>query len=165
MPKPEWVLGRRYARPNSRRHFVTINRFLIISGILAIASRTSLFAQTFGEVTGHISDATGAAVPGAKIYLTNAATNAIRETLSTDSGDYTFAAVAPGTYKIRVEQASFKTTGSSNIPVQVQQTVRLDFTLEVGSVTESVEVSAAAPRSEEHTSELQSLAYIVCRLH
>jgi hypothetical protein len=58
----------------------------------------SLFAQTFGEVTGHISDATGAATPGAKIVLTNVATNAIRETVSTDSGDYTFAAAPPGQF-------------------------------------------------------------------
>src|SRR4051812_37023386 len=119
MPKPERVLGRHCARPNSRRQFVTIRRFLFVSGMLAVLSTMSLFAQTFGEVTGHITDATGAAVPAAKIYLTNTATNAVRETLTTDSGDYTFAAVAPGIYKIRVEQASFKTIGSSNVPVQV----------------------------------------------
>ncbi|HXB72505.1 MAG TPA: carboxypeptidase-like regulatory domain-containing protein [Candidatus Acidoferrales bacterium] len=62
------------------------------------------FAQTSGEVTGRISDATGAAVPAARISLTNTATNAVRETISTDSGDNTFAAVAPGIYKIQVEQ-------------------------------------------------------------
>ena len=65
MPKPEWVPGRHYARPNSRRQFVTISRFLFVSGILTVLSTMSLFAQTFGEVTGHISDATGAAkAPG-----------------------------------------------------------------------------------------------------
>lgn len=121
-----------------------IRRFLKISGTLAALSAMSLFAQTFGEVTGHISDATGAAIPAAKIFLTNIATNAVRETVSTESGDYMFAAVAPGVYKIRVEQPSFKITGSSNVQVQVQQTVRLDFTLEVGQVSESVEVSASA---------------------
>jgi len=110
---------------------MTMRRSVLTSGIVGILSAMSLFAQTFGEVTGHISDATGAAVPAAKIFLTNVATNAVRETVSTGSGDYTFAAVAPGIYNIRVEQASFKKTGSSNVPVQVQQTVRLDFTLEV----------------------------------
>src|SRR5205807_1648499 len=111
---------------------------------LGVVSAMPLFAQTFGEVTGHISDASGAAIPAAKISLTNIATNAIRETVSTGSGDYTFAAVAPGVYRIRVEQPSFKTTGSNNVQVQVQQTVRLDFALEVGQVTESVEISASA---------------------
>src|SRR5437016_3156054 len=123
---------------------MTFRRCLFVSGMLAVVSAVSVFAQPFGEVTGRISDASGAALPHARIHLTNTATNAMRETLSTDSGDYTFAAVAPGIYNIRVEQASFKTTGSSNVPVQVQQTVRLDFTLEIGSVTESVEVSASA---------------------
>lgn len=96
---------------------MTISRWLFVSGMLGVLSTISLFAQTFGEVTGHISDPTGAAIPGARVSLTNPATNAVWETLSTDSGDYTFAAVAPGVYKIRVEQSSFKITGSSNIPV------------------------------------------------
>src|SRR5437899_6303746 len=106
--------GPTLARPNSRRQFMTISRPLFASGMLAVLSTLSLFAQTFGEVTEHISDATGAAIPAAKISLANTATNAVRETLSTDSGDYTFAAVAPGIYKIRVEQSSFKTTANSN---------------------------------------------------
>jgi hypothetical protein len=50
---------------------VTIRRFLFVTGIVAALSAVSLFAQTFGEVTGHISDASGAAVPGAKIHFTN----------------------------------------------------------------------------------------------
>jgi hypothetical protein len=114
-------------------------RLLFAAGIWVVLFVTSLFAQTFGEVTGHISDATGASIPGAKILLTNTATNAVRETVSTDSGDDTFAAVAPGVYNIRVEQKSFRTTSSNQVPVQVQQTVRLDFRLEVGAVNESVE--------------------------
>jgi hypothetical protein len=103
-----------------------------------------LFAQTFGVVTGHISDPTGAAVPSATIFLTNVATNAVRTAVSTDSGDYTFPAVAPGVYNIRVERAAFKTASSSNVQVQVQQTLRLDFTLQVGQLTESIEVAASA---------------------
>lgn len=88
--------------------------------------------------------ATGAAVPAAKIFLTNIATHATCETVSTDSGDYAFPAVAPGGYNLRVEHSSFKAAGSRNVQAQVQQTVRLDFTLLVGQVTESVEVSASA---------------------
>ena len=123
-------------------------RFLLIAGMLLAVSAISLFAQTAGEIAGRISDASGAAIPAAKVFLTNTATNAIRETVSTDSGDYTFAAVAPGVYRIRVEQPSFKTTGANNVQVQVQQTVRLDLTLEVGQVTESIEISATAQMLE-----------------
>src|SRR5437763_15323309 len=120
MPKPEGTRSGlfSYARI-SQEAIETMKRYLLISGMLAVLSAVSLFARTFGEVTGHISDATGAAIPGAKILLTNTATNAVRETITTDSGDYTFAAVAPGVYNIRVEQPSFKTIGSNQVPVRV----------------------------------------------
>ena len=120
-----------------------LRRFALLSGMLAVVSAIPLFAQTFGEITGHITDPTGAAVPSAKITLTNLATNAVRTTDSTGSGDYTFPSVAPGFYNVRVEQASFK-TASSNVQVQVQQTLRLDVALEVGQITQSVEVAASA---------------------
>jgi len=121
-----------------------MKRFLVSAAIAMAMSAIPLYAQTFGEITGHISDPSGAAVPGAKVMLTSTATNALRTAVSTDSGDYTFPAVAPGVYNLRVEQASFKAASSSNVQVQVQQTVRLDFTLEVGQISESIEVSAAA---------------------
>jgi hypothetical protein len=100
--------------------------------------------QTLGEVTGHIGDSTGASVPAANITLTNVATNGIRTTVSTDAGDYTFPSVAPGVYNLKTEHPGFKTENTKNVEVQVQQTVRLDFTLQVGQVNESIEVSAAA---------------------
>src|SRR6266568_1333126 len=118
-------------------------RLVLLFTILVAVSAT-VFGQTFGEVTGHISDATGAAVPGAKIALTNVATNAVRITASTDSGDYTFPAVAPGFYTVKVEQPSFKISKVNNVQVQVQQSLRLDFSLEVGQVTDSIEISASA---------------------
>jgi hypothetical protein len=103
-----------------------------------------LLAQTFGVITGHISDPTGAPLAGSEVSLTSVATRAVRTTVTTHSGDYTFTAVEPGFYDVRVEQPSFKTATSSNVQVQVQQTVRLDFTLQVGQVNENVEVSASA---------------------
>src|SRR5450759_2499558 len=121
-----------------------LKRVLLASAIFVAVFAIPLHTQTFGEVTGHISDASGAAVPAAKIALTSVATNAGRTTASTDSGDYTFPAVAPGFYTVRVEQPSFKISTVNNVQVQVQQSLRLDFTLEVGQVTESIEISASA---------------------
>ncbi len=118
--------------------------FLLCSAIFAGLCGTPLFGQTFGEVTGHISDSSGAAVPAATVYLTNVATNAVRTAVSTGSGDYTFPAVAPGFYNVRVEKTSFKNASANNVEVQVQQTLRLDFAMEVGQVSESVVVSATA---------------------
>jgi hypothetical protein len=130
-----------------------MKRFLLPSAMLVALFAIPLFAQTFGEITGHISDPSGAAVPGAKISLTNTATNAVRTAVSTVSGDYTFPAVAPGLYTVKVEQAGFK-TASSDVRVQVQQTVRLDFTLELGQVSETVEVLASAQMLQSENTSL-----------
>ncbi|MBZ5618050.1 MAG: carboxypeptidase-like regulatory domain-containing protein [Acidobacteriia bacterium] len=131
---------------------------LVVSAMITGLSAIPLFAQTFGEITGHLSDPSGAAVPGAKVTLTNTATNAMRVGASTDSGDSTFPAVAPGIYSIKVELASFRTATSLNVQVQVQQTVRQDITLEVGQITESVQVSASADMLQ---AENQSLGTVI----
>ena len=97
-----------------------------------------------GEITGHLSDATGASLPGAAITLTSITTGAVRTAISTDAGDYSLPSVPPGLYSVKVEHPGFKAAISNNVEVQVQQSVRLDFTLQVGQVNETVEV--AGPR-------------------
>ena len=116
--------------------------FLLTAAITLFSLPT--FSQTLGEITGRVTDASSAAVPGAAITLTNVATNAVRATISTDAGDYTFPSISPGSYVVKTEHPGFKTATSNNVEVQVQQTVRLDIALQVGQVNESVEVSAAA---------------------
>jgi hypothetical protein len=116
---------------------------LALVALVALCA-TPAFSQTFGEITGRVSDASGAGVPNATITLTNVATNGVRTTDTTGAGDYTFPAVAPGFYNLKTEHMGFKTGASNNIEVQVQQTVRLDVSLVVGQVSESVEVSASA---------------------
>src|SRR5215469_16278944 len=100
----------------------------------------SAFPQTLGEITGRVTDTTAAAIPNATITLTSVATNSVRTTVSTDSGDYTFPSVPPGFYNVKAEHQGFKTATNNNLELQVQQTVRLDFTLQVGQISESVEV-------------------------
>ncbi len=128
--------------------------FIIFTVLFLTAAGSALTAQTLGEVTGRVSDASSAAVPAANITLTNIATNAVRTAVSTDSGDYTFPSVAPGFYNLKTEHAGFKTANSNNVEVQVQQTVRLDITLQVGQVNESVEVSATADLLQAENSSL-----------
>src|SRR5579884_1185490 len=84
--------------------------FLAISLLLSFPA----FSQTLGQITGHVADASNASVAGATITLTNVATNGIRTTLSTDSGDYTFPSVPPGFYNVKTEHPGFKTATSNN---------------------------------------------------
>jgi hypothetical protein len=121
-----------------------MKQFRLALCMLLAASATSLFGQTLGEVTGRVGDPSGAGVPGATLTLTNINTNGVRVAETTSSGDYTFPSVPPGIYNLKTEHTGFKSATSNNIEVQVQQTVRLDIALQVGQVSESVEVSAQA---------------------
>jgi hypothetical protein len=111
---------------------------------VVLLSGVSLLGQTLGEITGQVGDPSGAGVPSSVVTLTNTATNAIRQTNSNQQGLYTFPSVPPGIYNLKIEHPGFKTATSNNVEVQVQQTVRLDLTLQVGDVSQSVEVSATA---------------------
>src|ERR1700732_1617910 len=106
-------------------------------------SGLSVIGQTLGDISGQVADPSGAGVPSSVVTLTNTATNAVRTTNSNEQGLYTFPSVPPGSYNVKVEHPGFKTT-TSNVEVLVQQSVRLDLTLQVGQVSESVEVSATA---------------------
>ena len=102
-----------------------------------------LLGQTLGDVAGRVSDPSGAGVPNSVITLTSTSTNAVRQTDSGSDGFYSLPSIPPGLYTLKAEHPGFK-TATSNIEVQVQQSVRLDLTLQVGEVSQSVEVSAAA---------------------
>ena len=112
------------------------SRSLLVTGLVAtlfILTAGSAFAQTFGEITGHITDASGAPVPATAVTATNTSTNAVRQTISSGTGDYAFPSLAPGVYSIKVEKKGFKAT-TSQVEVEVQQVVRLDLSLQVGAI-------------------------------
>lgn len=115
---------------------------IVIAIVIAIVPTASMSAQTFGNVSGQVSDTTGAAISQAAITLKNVATGAVRSTTTTATGDYAFSAIPPAVYTIQVTHKGFKTATSSNVQVEVQQSVRQDFTLEVGQVSETVTVEA-----------------------
>ncbi|HEV2324440.1 MAG TPA: carboxypeptidase-like regulatory domain-containing protein [Terracidiphilus sp.] len=109
--------------------------------LFALMPATRLSAQTAGTVSGHVADSTGAVMPNATILLKNLGTGTLRTTLTTGSGDYTFTEVPPATYRIQVSRQGFKTAASGDVELHVQQSLRQDFTLEVGEVTQSVTVT------------------------
>ena len=103
-----------------------------------------LLGQTLGDISGRVTDPSGAGVPDAAVSLTNTATNAVRTANSSGDGLYDFNSVPPGVYNLKAEHPGFSTAVTNNVQVQVQQSVRLDFTLQVGQVNQTVEVSATA---------------------
>src|SRR6266850_4052066 len=111
---------------------------LVVTALVGL-SACCLYAQTFGEVTGRVTDPSGAVIPGASITLTNVNTNAVRNVVSTEAGAYTFPSVTPGFYRLRAELPGFKAAAREPFEVQVQQVVRLDIALELGQITDTVE--------------------------
>jgi hypothetical protein len=125
------------------------NLFFATAVVLFVAC--SLHAQTFGEITGRVTDATGAVVPGVSVTLTNVNNNAARNTITAEAGGYTFPSVAPGSYRMKAELPGFRRAATDQFEVQVQQTVRLDFTLQVGEANETVEVVATSDLLQAET--------------
>ncbi|MDQ2949476.1 MAG: carboxypeptidase-like regulatory domain-containing protein, partial [Acidobacteriota bacterium] len=100
-------------------------------------------AQTFGEITGEVRDSSGAVVPGANVTIEDRDRGTHRSGVTNDSGVYTFPSLLPGTYNVKAEKSGFRPVTQKDILLQVQQTVRLDFALEVGNVNQAVEVQAS----------------------
>jgi hypothetical protein len=123
---------------------------VIIAPVLAIALAFTIasnpgYSQTFGEITGVVTDTTGAVVAGATVTVTNTQTNAVRRMTTNVDGNYVFPSLLPGVYSIRVESKGMQTEIRAGVELQVQQAARLDFELKVGSINEVVTVAGGAP--------------------
>jgi Carboxypeptidase regulatory-like domain len=94
-------------------------------------------------VRGTITDPQGKVVPGAKVTLTNVATAAMRTTQSTDTGGYVFDLIPPGTYRVEVEAKGFKKQILDNVVALIAKPTVADVTLEIGEVSQTVEVSVS----------------------
>ncbi len=124
--------------------------YLILVFLLAGISGILGQAPT-GDITGTTSDPSGAVIAGAQITVTNPATNFQRTATSNESGVYSVPSLPPGVYSIRVEMKGFKSDVRKEVELQVGQVARLDFTLEVGNVSDVVEVTGGAPVLDTET--------------
>ena len=109
------------------------------------AAVTGLAQVDTGTVVGTIKDASGAVVPNATATATNVDTGIKTAVKSASDGNYVITPVKIGRYSISAEAAGFRTEVRQNIVLDVQQTIRLDFSLRVGSVTETTSVTGDAP--------------------
>ena len=103
------------------------------------------WGQTFGQITGLVTDSSGGVLVGASVTVTNPETSFTRTDLTNSSGAYSFQNLQPGVHNIRVISQGFQTSIRNNVELQVEQTARLDFQLTVGAVAEAVEITGGAP--------------------
>ena len=121
---------------------------LFLAAVFVLAGATASFAQQFtGGIRGTVRDANGV-IPGATVTVTNEATSVARDTLTNDVGEYNFPALAPATYTIRTSLPGYKTFERRGVRIATQQFVTLDLTLELGTVEETVTVTADSPLIE-----------------
>jgi hypothetical protein len=127
-----------------------------LSLILAVSAIT-IFAQTDrGIINGTVTDSTGGAVPGARVTATNEATGVGSATETSSGGNFTIPALTVGTYILRVEKQGFKASVRSDVIINSGATVTANAVLEVGAVTESIQVTGALELLQTSTAKVST---------
>jgi hypothetical protein len=119
-------------------------RFLVIA--IAILSLAALLAAqtTTGLLTGQITDSTGAVLEGAQLDIVDQGTNEARSAISGTSGIYIIPQLQPGVYRVSVKKQGFATVNQENVQIGVNQNVTIDFTLQIASTSQSIEVTGTS---------------------
>jgi hypothetical protein len=123
-------------------------------GSILIAPAPAVAQTSMGTVNGTVTDSSGGVVPGATVTLTNSATNIQNVRVTNANGYFTFVNVRPGVYTLAIELSGLKSARISDFPVGVNETVTRNVALEVGSVSEVVEVRAQSELLQASSSEL-----------
>src|SRR5215469_2831671 len=127
----------------------------VVTTLAALLSSSSAFAQvTTASVIGTVTDRQGAAVADAQATITNTDTNLTRGTTTNSQGEYRFDLLPVGHYTLNVTRSGFKKFTQKDVVLTLNQTATLNVALEVGSVSESVEVIATPPPVNTSTAEI-----------
>lgn len=123
-----------------------------LAALLLLTAAAALQAQTAntGTVLGVVKDPSGAVIPGAGIEILDAATQAVRTTVTNEAGRYTFTAVRPGTYSVSAAASGFQKSIIPSLTVEISKSYTIDFQLKIGLATEQVMVTAS-PGAELQT--------------
>jgi hypothetical protein len=121
-----------------------IRSSILVVSLLAL-SLTAYAQVERGTITGAVTDSKGSAIPDATVRVVEESTSQTVELQTDSAGEYTAGNLTPGAYTIQVEKAGFAGHVNKGFVIQVFQTARLDVVLNVGTVTESVQVTSALP--------------------
>jgi len=134
---------------NTRRCFFKA----VLPVLLLLAFRSLAFGQN-AQLTGIITDNNSALIAGAQITLINVDTSVTRKVVTNADGYYSITFVPPGNYQLSVHAARFKPVTRNEVSINVDQAARIDFTLEIGALTESVNINSIEPPLERETSSI-----------
>ena len=116
-----------------------------LAAAVILAPAALLAQSTFGTILGTVTDSSGAVVPKARIVITNQAENVSRAAVTDQYGNYEAVNLKAGAYTVAAEATGFKSVKTAPLELTTRQTLRVDLKLELGQVSETVSVTAAAP--------------------
>jgi len=122
---------------------ITQSATVALAFCLSLATPPTTTAQSLAGINGVVTDQTGAVVPNAKVTITNTATNVSRTTATTSVGTYYITDLIPGTYTVKIEASGFKSFVSNAVNVQTATVSTVNATVQTGTTTETVEVTAS----------------------
>src|SRR5688572_7749346 len=125
---------------------------ILLAIALVPAATLALWAQSFtANLTGVVTDSQGGVIPGAEVILTSTSTGGARTAITNNDGRYTFSQLNPTTYSLAVKITGFKEHNQPAVLLSTNQSVELNVKLEVGNLTETIEVTAATPLLDTRT--------------
>jgi hypothetical protein len=125
---------------------VMVGSVLVVCLLLGMCASTSLGQAVYGSILGTVTDPQGNAVAGAKVTVTSVTKGTSEETTTNESGNFSVIHLIPDTYKVKIEATGFKSNDVANVLVQVDTAARVDAQLQVGEVTQTVEVTGEVPQ-------------------
>jgi len=132
-------------------------RRIVLTIGLACLLATALFGQQAGQIVGVVTDSSGGVVPDATVKATEVGTGFVRTTTTGTNGQYVLPAMRPTQYEVVAESSGFRTFRRSGLELLANQSLTLNITLEVGAVTETVNVAGAALQVNTSTSTLSEV--------
>jgi hypothetical protein len=125
------------------RYLLQALRTIPVLLLFTVVAGASFGQSNVGEISGQVSDSTGAAVPGCSVTVINIQTGFKRTIITQENGIYVFAAIPEGKYNVTAEKQGFRTSEQAGVVLDAATRRNVDFRMELGAITESVSVSAA----------------------
>lgn len=132
-------------------------RFLLVLAACGVLSASLQAQQITASITGSVVDPNSAVINGATITATDVDRGTVYTTKTGDGGLYTFARLPIGTYNVKAEAAGFQTAVQSRLTLVLNQTARVNFNMQVGAVSNTVEVTTEAPTLQSETTQVSTL--------
>ena len=133
-----------------------MNKVLLCTLVICLACVSAYGQVLYGSIVGNVKDSSDAPVPGALVTVTNHETNQSRQAATNESGGYSFPTLTSGTYDIQIAKQGFQTAVLKGLEVTINNVTRADLTLQVGSLSESVQITAEAPALQTDRAEVRA---------